>query len=963
MKTFLVNTNLRIYFGIVAAIVFIFTCTVAITALPPADVDGDGVPDQTDNCNSNANPQRIVFTRAKVNINDPGDTNNDVYIMNENGSDITNLTPNTEDTEEVDAEFHPNGAKVVFATNRDGNYEIYTMNADGTGLFRVTNASGSDRNPSFRADGKKIVFSSDRDGDFDIYIMNLDGSNQTQLTGTDAAEDFDEDWPTFSPNGAKIAFSTNRDGNYEVYTLEVAAPANLVNLTNDPALDSRPDFRPDGVKIAFQSNRAGGATDVWVMDTDGSNPANLTVPLTFNSGPSYSPDGSRIAFRSDSAGGADIFAMDADGNNSGSLEVSASAGDFDPDWGRQPDSDGDGIGDACDSCPSLSKIAFSSLRTGLFQIYTMNSDGSDQTRLTFTLNGADTEPIFSKDGSKIIFNSSRDGDGEIYIMNSDGSNQFNLTNEPSAYDDFPIFSPDGTKIYFTSNRSGDYEIWRMNVDGTNPVNISNSPGTDVGPMLSPDGSKIAFTSARDGNTEIYIMNADGTGQTRLTNDPMIDSSAQFTPDGSKLLFSTTRDGNYEQYLMNLDGSNLVNVTNNPAHDADGRLSGDGSKLVFASTRSGDYEIWVANADGSNAVQLTHAPGEDFDPFWSSPCGIGATPTATTMDAPAATQYSDVVTLSSTTTANGVPVTTGSVEFFVNGVSVGADAVDSNGVANLNTQVLLAAGSYTVEAKYTASDAGLLDSTDTDSLTVTKEDASVTASANNAEAVKVNSPGGNAGPITLCANIGDAQDGSLGDISKAVPVTFVMAPVAPGLQLQQQDASLSSGTACVTFNNVPVNVYDVSITVGGNFYTGSGSTVLIVYDPSLGFTTGGGRVVNSTTGNTLHFGFSFKYDKKTFKGQMIVMEHTANGVVKLKSNSLTGMSVVGTQAIVQGKANITNGSGNLVFRLNVIDNGEPGVTDKFGLTVTNGGVSVPAFTIDPPKMIAGGNIQVPQGARK
>ena len=962
MKTLFERTNISSYLGIFTVVIALMTGAINLTALPPTDTDGDGVPDQIDNCPTTANPERIVFTRGKANINNPQDPNDDLYIMNANGSGLVNLTPNTENTDEVEAEFHPNGAKIVFATNRDGNFEIYTMNADGTNLLRITNVAGDDRAPSFSPDGKKIVFASNRDGDQDLYIMNADGSNQTQLTGTDASENFSDNSPTFSPDGSKVAFMTNRDGNFEIYTLETAAPGNLVNLTNDPSTDSRPDFRPDGAKLAFQSNRAGGATDIWLMDANGGNPVNLTVAINFNTTPSFSPDGTRIAFRSDAAGGADIFAMNADGTNAGALEVDAGSGDIDPDWGKQADSDGDGTGDACDACPNLQKIAFATIRDGFYEIYDMNSDGSDQRRLTFSL-GSESEPIYSPDGAKILYNSYSTGDPEIFIMDADGSNPVNLTGD-FGFDDYPSYSPDGTKILFTSNRGGDFDIWRMDANGSNPVNLTNNPGFNLEAMYSPDATKIVFTSSRDGNNEIYIMDADGSNQTRLTFDPEIDAVPTFSPDGTKVLFHSSRDGDYDLYTMNLDGTNVTNLTNNSsAGEVDSAFSPDGSKIVFASNRDGDYEIYVMNADGTNQARLTHAQGNDFDPGWSIPCGGGAIATTTVMDTPTPTQYSDVVTLSSTTTANGAPVTTGSVEFFVNGVAVGTDAVDSNGVATLNTQVLLAAGSYTVEAKYTPAGPGLLDSTDTDSLTVTKEDATVTASAGNPESVKVNIAGGTAGPVTVCAQIGDAQDGSLGDISKAVPVTFVLSPVAPGSTLQASDATLSGGTACVTFNSVPVNVYDITITVGGNYYTGSGATVLAIYDPSLGFTTGGGRVINPATGNIVHFGFNFKYDKKTFKGQMLVMEHTPDGVVKLKSNSLSSLSIVGSQAIILGKASIMNGSGNLSFRLNVTDNGEPGTSDKFGLKLTmpNGSV-IPGFTIDPPQTIAGGNIQVPQGGR-
>jgi hypothetical protein len=643
-----------------------------------------------------------------------------------------------------------------------------------------------------------------------------------------------------------------------------------------------------------------------------------------------------------------------------------------------PDTDGDGVRDFTDNCrstPNPEKIAFTSTREGNQEIYVMNADGSNQTRLTNNA-ALDNDPSFSPDGTRIAFTSNRDGGADIYVMNADGSNQTNLTNN-GVVDAQPTFSPDGSKIAFTSTRDGNTEIYVMNADGSNQTRLTNNAASDVEPSFSPDGSRITFRSSRDGNQEIYVMNADGTNQTNLTNNASLDVQPTFSPDGSRIAFISDRDGNIEIYVMNADGTNQTNLTNNPPVNFEPTFSPDGSKIAFTSFRDGAAEIYVMNADGTGQTRLTNNGVIDFQPSWGGQAdadgdGVGdaceTAPTVTVMDAPAATQYSDVVTLSSTTTSNGSPVTAGTVEFFVNGVSVGTDAVDANGVATLNTQILLAAGNYAVSAEY-AANGDYLASTDADSLTVTKEDATVTASASNAASVLVSSPGGTGGPIVFCADIADEADGSLGDIALAVPVTFTFAPVAPGSQIVMQDAELTSGQACVTLASVPVNVYDVTITVGGNYYTGSCSSVLAVFDPTLGFTTGGGRVLNPSTGNILQFGFSFKYDKKGFKGQMLVMEHLADGsVTRLKSNSLSSLSIVGNRALVLGKANMLYADGtslgNLSFRLDATDNGEPGTSDLFGLkTTTPGGASIAAFSIDPPSTILGGNVQVPQGAKK
>jgi dipeptidyl aminopeptidase/acylaminoacyl peptidase len=216
------------------------------------------------------------------------------------------------------------------------------------------------------------------------------------------------------------------------------------------------------------------------------------------------------------------------------------------------------------------KIAFSSTRdVNNQEIYVMNDDGSDVTRLTNNA-ARDSDPSWSPDGEKIAFQTTRDGDNEIFVMNAaDGSDVTRLTNN-LASDEFPRWSPDGEKITFQSNRDGNFEIYIMNAaDGGNPTRLTNNNAIDGSPSWSPDAEKITFGSQRDGNPEIYVMNADGSGQTRLTNNNAIDGSSGWSPDGEKIVFDSTRDGNFEIYIMNAaDGSGQTNITNHPAADYD-----------------------------------------------------------------------------------------------------------------------------------------------------------------------------------------------------------------------------------------------------------------------------------------------------------------------------------------------------------------------------------------------------------
>ncbi len=264
------------------------------------------------------------------------------------------------------------------------------------------------------------------------------------------------------------------------------------------------------------------------------------------------------------------------------------------------------------------KIAFVTQRDGFYEIYVMDPDGANQTRLT---NNAayDMDPSWSPDGTKIAFASDRDGNFEIYVMNADGSNQTRLTNN-SAKDLGPHWSPDSTKIAFSSDRDGNGEIYVMNPDGSNQTRLTFVPEEDGDPNWSPDGGQIAFTTRRT-DPEVYLMNADGTNQVNLTNNSTaIDASPAWSPDGTKIAFSTTGNGG-GVFVMNRNGTNVTRLTQsngaNPQVDSAPAWSPDGTKVAYQHTLTlgGSPEIYVVNADGSNPTRLTNDPELDWTPDW------------------------------------------------------------------------------------------------------------------------------------------------------------------------------------------------------------------------------------------------------------------------------------------------------------------------------------------------------------
>ena len=209
------------------------------------------------------------------------------------------------------------------------------------------------------------------------------------------------------------------------------------------------------------------------------------------------------------------------------------------------------------------------------------------------------------------------------------------------------------------------------------------------------------------------------------------------------------------------------------------------------------------------------------------------------------QYSDVVTL----TANVAPLgVAGSVSFSVNGGAAIAGTYSSvTGIATASYTIPLGAGSYAVAASFTSSNPLFLNSTGSSTLTVSRENATVTPSLINPASVKVAAPGGSSPAFTLTAAIVEVADGSLGNISNAVPVTFTLTPLLSGGPINCTATTSGGGvggtlTASCTFSGVAVDLYTVTISIGGIYYTGSATSLVSIYDPSLGFVTAGGTVL-------------------------------------------------------------------------------------------------------------------------
>lgn len=355
------------------------------------------------------------------------------------------------------------------------------------------------------------------------------------------------------------------------------------------------------------------------------------------------------------------------------------------------------------------------------------------------------------------------------------------------------------------------------------------------------------------------------------------------------------------------------------HAAQVPLSGSGQASFTTAALPVGLQFLAACFNGSETVNassglLTHR----VDP--------AATVTTVTV-VPALQQYSDRTTLTATVSpavVNG-SVAAGRVQFRIDGSDVGAPvALGAGGTASLaNVPLMRAAGGYPVTAVFTSSSAQFAGSTGSASVTVTREHAMVVYGDANPAALQVGTPGGalSAGALTLAIGVQErSPDAAVapgtsgpGDIANA-GLAVTLAPVGPGsgYTLQCQAAGVSgSGYAaartftCTNTSPIAVNAYEVRVAVTGAHYIGTHADVVTVFDPSLGFASGGGSFL--LDGDRVRFGFNLKYKKNGAgaKGSVIVVRQHADGTSsRIASNALGDLALGEDPAVPMGWAALT-----------------------------------------------------------
>ncbi len=279
--------------------------------------------------------------------------------------------------------------------------------------------------------------------------------------------------------------------------------------------------------------------------------------------------------------------------------------------------------------PETAKIVFTSRRDGNFEIYSMNSDGSDQINLT-QHRARDSAPIWSPTGEQILFVSDRGGIEDLYLMDADGTNVRQVFKKLIGRE-FPTWSPDGKAIAY--QRFHTFSIYTASIDGKDETKVADG----LWPAWSPNGSEIAFMAAKfvwaeNGNLQapdvrVQIIDRQTHVEEELLPGKIEMFDPTWAPDSAQIAFFWTGrekigllagqevDHTRGIYVVNRDGSGLRKIIDASGHKP--AWSPHGNELIYHKRVGGVAQLFKIVLDGRGPEQLTHR-GDNLRADWFDP---------------------------------------------------------------------------------------------------------------------------------------------------------------------------------------------------------------------------------------------------------------------------------------------------------------------------------------------------------
>jgi eukaryotic-like serine/threonine-protein kinase len=420
--------------------------------------------------------------------------------------------------------FSPDGNEIAYAWmgEKGDNADIYVKLIGAGGPLRLTTDPAKDFDPAWSPDGRYLAFLRETARGSAYYVIPALGGAERKIADAYLQRPVDGRSLDWSPDGKYLIVAdktTPRDPTFSILLLSVDDGERKVLVSPRGPFLASPAVSPGGKMVAFVQGAGFLAQDIFVVPTSGGEPRRLTFDNRLIGGLAWTRDGTRIVFSSNRTGLTSLWEIALSG---GTPElVSGAGGDARaPSISPRGDrlayvhtlyhlniwrTEGLGTKGARSSpqkliassrmdgegeySPDGKRIVFSSDRSGSFEIWVANDDGSNPVQLT-SLGAADTgSPCWSPDGKRIAFDSRVEGHSDIFILNSEGGSPRRLTTE-NAENNLPAWSRNGEWVYFSSDRGGKWQIWKAPAAGGAPMQVTKKGGFFA--QESPDGMTLYY---------------------------------------------------------------------------------------------------------------------------------------------------------------------------------------------------------------------------------------------------------------------------------------------------------------------------------------------------------------------------------------------------------------------------------------------------------------------------------------